>query len=159
MSLERSNLDTQTFIDGQCGELWYLVFDVNSYVRKGRNQTTQNGIRCFLRSEIDKNFCITSLWQGKVMVIFRFWWNIVEIIFYRLQDFVDLVHNTTSSVSSKIFKIRLFLHVISSFLEELVLKNANRTSQLVFLTTNQLFLVILLSVHHCPKPLARVSLG
>ena len=86
MSFKRSNLDTKTFIDGQCEELWYLVFDVNFWGRKGRNQTTQNGIRCFLPSEIDKNLSIRSLWQGKVMVIFRFWWNIVEIIFYRLQD-------------------------------------------------------------------------
>ena len=141
MTFERSNLDTQTFIDEQCGELWYLVFDVNSYVRKGRNQTTQNGIRCFLRSEIDKKFCITSLWQGKVIVFFRFWWNIVGIIFYRLQNFVVLVQNTTLSVLSEIFKIWLFLHVISSFLEELALKNANRTSQLVFLTANQLLVI------------------
>ena len=70
-----------------------------------------------------------------------------------------LVQNTTLSVSGEIFKIRLCLQVISSFLEELVLKYANRTSRFVFLTANQLSVVILLSVHHCPKPLARVSLG
>ena len=57
-------------------------------------ERAQNGIRCFLPSEIDKNLSIRSLWQGKVMVIFRFWWNIVESFFLSI-TFGDRTHANT----------------------------------------------------------------